>query len=222
MLSNLAFFRAKPGQTKSLGKTLTDLVDPTRQEVGCISYDLHQFIQDADSWLLYENWRSSADLEAHMQTAHIKAFLDVAPSLLQGDIGLQRFMMASSRSVKPGTSSSGKSIVVTGASGDLGLAIVRRLVCEGENVLAVAGSAGKLPALPSLSGTGILETVVADVSDAKQVLAYAKRAFELWGEIDGFLNNGGIQTAVRPIVDFPERGLRSRHGCQRSWPVPGT
>jgi hypothetical protein len=161
-------------------------------------------LEDADSWLVYENWRSSADLDAHMQTAHIKAFLELARSLVEGDIRLQRFTMASSRSVKSGTSFSGKNIVVTGANGDLGLAIVRRLVCEGANVLAVAGSAGKLPALQSISGTGVLETFVADVTDAEQVLAYAKRAFELWGQIDGFVNNAGIQTAVRPIVDFPE------------------
>src|SRR6266852_742814 len=100
MLTNLAFFRAQQGQTKSLGKALTDLVDPTRQEAGCISYDVHQSLQDSDSWFVYENWRSSADLDAHMQTAHIKAFLALAPSLVQGDIGLQRFTMTSSRSAK--------------------------------------------------------------------------------------------------------------------------
>lgn|GEM_PF-36356 len=204
MLANLAFFRAKPGQTKSLGKALTDLVEPTRQEAGCISYDLHQSLQDADSWFVYENWRSSADLDAHMQTAHIKTFLDLAPSLVQGDIGQQRFTMTSSPAAKPGTSFLGKNIIVTGANGDLGLAIVQRLVREGANVLAVTGSERRQSELQAVSGAGVLETFVADVSDAKQVLAYATRAFELWGQIDGFVNNAGIQTAVRPIVDFPE------------------
>lgn len=70
MLTNLAFFRAKQGQTKSLGKALTDLVDPSRQEDGCISYDVHQSLQDADSWFVYENWRTTADLDAHMQKPH--------------------------------------------------------------------------------------------------------------------------------------------------------
>jgi NAD(P)-dependent dehydrogenase (short-subunit alcohol dehydrogenase family) len=112
--------------------------------------------------------------------------------------------MTTSRSEKSGTSFSGKNIIVTGATGDLGLAIVQRLVHEGANVLAIAGSSGKLSALKSISGTGVLETFVADVSDAEQVLAYANRAVELWGEIHGFVNNAGIQAAVRPIVDFPE------------------
>ena len=99
---------------------------------------------------------------------------------------------------------SGKNIIVTGATGDLGVAIVQRLISEGANVLAVAGQQSKTSRLAAVSGPGTLETCVADVSDAKQVLAYATRAFALWGQIDGFVNNAGIQTPVRPIVDFPE------------------
>ena len=55
-----------------------------------------------------------------------------------------------------------------------------------------------------ISGPGVLETFVADVSDAEQVLGYAIRAYDLWGQVDGFVNNAGIQTPVRPIVEFPE------------------
>src|ERR1700736_583942 len=99
---------------------------------------------------------------------------------------------------------SGKNIIVTGATGDLGVAIVQRLISQGANVLAVAGQQSKISRLVTVSGPGTLETCVADVSDAKQVLGYAARAFALWGQIDGFVNNAGIQTAVRPIVAFPE------------------
>jgi hypothetical protein len=42
----------------------------------------------------------------------------------------------------------------------------RRLIRVGE--LGVAGSSTKLSALQSISGAGVLETFVADVSDAKQ------------------------------------------------------
>ena len=89
---------------------------------------------------------------------------------------------------------SGKNIIVTGATGDLGVAIVQRLISQGANVLAVAGQQSKISRLATVSGPGTLETCVADVSDAKQVLAYATRAFALWGQIDGFVNNAGIQT----------------------------
>src|SRR5882672_12060316 len=101
---------------------------------------------------------------------------------------------------------SGKNIIVTGATGDLGTAITQRLIAQGANVLAVASDeAGLARLITKVSGPGALQTFVADVSDSEQVLGYATRAFELWGKVDGFVNNAGIQTPVRPIVDFPEK-----------------
>src|SRR5207245_10345660 len=91
---------------------------------------------------------------------------------------------------------SGKNIIVTGATGDLGVAIVKRLISQGANVLAVAGHQSEISRLATSSGPGALETCVADVSDAEQVLGYATRAFALWGPIDGFHKKAGIQAPV--------------------------
>src|SRR5277367_5217458 len=100
---------------------------------------------------------------------------------------------------------SGKNIIITGATGDLGAAITQRMISQCANVLAVASNETRLARLAAdISGPGTLETFVADVGDTKQVLGYAIRAFELWGQVDGFVNNAGIQTLVRPIVEFPE------------------
>src|SRR2546422_5118382 len=63
----------------------------------------------------------------------------------------------------------GKNIIVTGATGDLGTAITQRLISQGANVLAVGSRAGGFPRLvAACSGPGLLETIVADVSDSKQ------------------------------------------------------
>jgi NAD(P)-dependent dehydrogenase (short-subunit alcohol dehydrogenase family) len=100
---------------------------------------------------------------------------------------------------------SGKNIIVPGATGDLGTAITHRMISLGANVLAVdLNEAGLSRLAAEISGPGVLETFVADVSDAEQVLGYATRAYDLWGQVDGFVNNAGIQTPVRPIVEFPE------------------
>ena len=77
-LTNLAFFRARVGQTQALGSALRALVDPTRAEAECLNYDLHQSIGDGDVWFVYENWRSAEGLEAHMPAPHSQAFLKVA------------------------------------------------------------------------------------------------------------------------------------------------
>ena len=75
---------------------------------------------------------------------------------------------------------SGKNIIVTGASGDLGTAITQRLIIQGGHILAVDSNTAGLSRLTAeVSGPGILETFIADVSDAEQVLGYATDAFEL-------------------------------------------
>jgi NAD(P)-dependent dehydrogenase (short-subunit alcohol dehydrogenase family) len=72
---------------------------------------------------------------------------------------------------------SGKNIIVTGASGDLGTAITQRLITQGANVLAVDSNTAGLSRLAAeVSGPGVLETFIADVSDAEQVLGYATHA----------------------------------------------
>jgi quinol monooxygenase YgiN len=37
---------------------LAALVEPGRLEAGCLNYDLHRSVDDADVWFVYENWRS--------------------------------------------------------------------------------------------------------------------------------------------------------------------
>jgi quinol monooxygenase YgiN len=95
-LTILAFFRARHGQTKALGAALAALVEPTRGEAGCLNYDLHQSLENAEIWFVYENWRSMQDLDSHMKSAvYLRAFLAAAPTLLEGDIEIRRFTMIS-------------------------------------------------------------------------------------------------------------------------------
>src|SRR5258708_24488587 len=95
---------------------------------------------------------------------------------------------------------SGKNIIVTGATGDLGTAISQRLIAQGANVLAVASDeAGLARLITEVSGPAALQTFVAYVSDSEQVHGYDPRAFELWEKVEGFVNNACIQAPPRPI-----------------------
>ena len=51
------------------------LLVPTRKEAGCLNYDLHQSPEDPAKFLFHENWTSQAALNAHLQSAHVKALL---------------------------------------------------------------------------------------------------------------------------------------------------
>ncbi|TPK72457.1 antibiotic biosynthesis monooxygenase [Mesorhizobium sp. B2-4-15] len=99
-VTNLAFFRARPGRTHELGMALVALVEPTRSEAECLSYNLHQSVEDPDVWFVYENWKTASGLEAHMHAKHIRKFLAAAPTLITGDIELRRFSMISASTMR--------------------------------------------------------------------------------------------------------------------------
>jgi quinol monooxygenase YgiN len=94
-LTLVAFLRAKPGQVEELGRRLQLLVEPTRAEAGCLNYDLHRSNPDADVWMLYENWKSPADLDAHFQTPYLKDFVGRIGEVLDGEMDMRYFSMTS-------------------------------------------------------------------------------------------------------------------------------
>ena len=53
-------------------EALTDVVAPTRQEDGCLFYDLHVAADDPSKFLFHESWASNAHHEAHDRTPHIQ------------------------------------------------------------------------------------------------------------------------------------------------------
>ena len=71
----VATCQARPGKEAALKKALIGLVAPTRQEAGCLNYDLHALPEDPAKFLFHENWTSQAHLDAHLQSAHIQALL---------------------------------------------------------------------------------------------------------------------------------------------------
>lgn len=78
-----------------LGKRLLTLVDPARAEPGNVNYDLHRSNADRDVWMLYENWKSPADLEAHFALPYMKAFVETLDDVLEGQMDLRYFAMES-------------------------------------------------------------------------------------------------------------------------------
>lgn len=82
MVTAIAIARAKPGQEDELGGRISALVAPTLVERGCINNDLHRSNTDPAVWVLYENWQSQADLDAHMKSDHVRSFFRRADEVL--------------------------------------------------------------------------------------------------------------------------------------------
>jgi quinol monooxygenase YgiN len=83
-LTLVARLRAKTGQEAGLRHELQGLVSPTRAEAGCLRYDLHESKTEPGWFLLYEMWKSEADLDTHFQTPYLKAFFQMAQELTYG------------------------------------------------------------------------------------------------------------------------------------------
>jgi quinol monooxygenase YgiN len=68
----VARFAAKPDRVDDIKRILSELIDPTRAEDGCITYELLQNKQDPTDFTFVEEWSSEAALEKHLSTEHIK------------------------------------------------------------------------------------------------------------------------------------------------------
>jgi quinol monooxygenase YgiN len=90
-LTLIARLRGKPGQESRLLQELQRLVATTRAEPGCIAYDLHQSQADPALFMFYEVWKGQADLDAHFQTPHMKAFGKIGQELLEGEMDLTKW-----------------------------------------------------------------------------------------------------------------------------------
>ena len=69
----VAHLHAKPGCESALRAVLESFVAPTRQEKGCLRYDLHIDLDDPTKLTFIEEWESREDLVKHGQSPHIVA-----------------------------------------------------------------------------------------------------------------------------------------------------
>ena len=93
----IAKLTAKPEHTDAVRDGLFELLDKTRAEAGSIDYHFHRDATDSTVWVLYENWRSRADLDAHFEQPYTKALIARFPDLLAKEMELTFLTMVSPR-----------------------------------------------------------------------------------------------------------------------------
>lgn len=72
-LDVVAHIYAAPGHEDLVREVLESYVEPTRQEEGCLRYDLFADLADPTRFTFIEEWTSAETLEAHSRSAHIAA-----------------------------------------------------------------------------------------------------------------------------------------------------
>jgi len=93
-LTVVAKITAKKGKEKEAQKGLQGLIEPTLKEEGCINYDLHISADNPGVFLFYENWASYDLWQKHLENDHIKAFIERAGNLLEGEAELSTWHVA--------------------------------------------------------------------------------------------------------------------------------
>ena len=78
----LARITVKPEVAELAKSILVDLAIKSRQEAGCMGYELYQQAGAPHVFQTVEQWRDKADADAHMETLHVGAALAAAGPLL--------------------------------------------------------------------------------------------------------------------------------------------
>jgi len=96
----------------------------------------------------------------------------------------------------------GKTIVITGAGGGIGLAAVSAFLTAGANVVATDLAGTGVQAAGEMGDRAV--SLVADVTSAQDWEATKALALDTFGSVHGLVNNAGIEGAIVPIVEYPD------------------
>lgn len=77
----LARITVKPEAAAQAAAILTELVAQSRQEPGCVSYELYQQTATPHVFQTVERWQDAAAADAHMGTPHVGAAIAAANAL---------------------------------------------------------------------------------------------------------------------------------------------
>jgi NAD(P)-dependent dehydrogenase (short-subunit alcohol dehydrogenase family) len=97
-----------------------------------------------------------------------------------------------------------KVTIITGGAGSIGKITAKLFLEEGAKVLLVDLSEETLKNTVQELNSEHVKYCVADVSKSTEVEYYINEAVKLFGKIDVFFNNAGIEGVVKPITEYPE------------------
>lgn len=90
---------------------------------------------------------------------------------------------------------SGKTVIITGAAGGIGLALVKGFLAASANVVAIDLSPGSI--VEATGNPSNLLYMAADVTDEAAISAVLAAARQKFGPIDALINNAGVKSAER-------------------------
>jgi quinol monooxygenase YgiN len=89
----VARFTARSDTVDELRRLLTGLVQPTRSEPGCISYEMLESTEDPTKFSSLEEWRNEDALQLHFGTSYHQDAVGRFSKLLAEDPDLKRYRL---------------------------------------------------------------------------------------------------------------------------------
>ena len=90
----IATLHAQAGKEDALAARMREMALATRQEAGCILYDLQQAHDDPREFVMVEYWHDAAAIDEHDASAHMAALKADLPALVDRPLVVRRFTQA--------------------------------------------------------------------------------------------------------------------------------
>ncbi|MBS0260883.1 MAG: antibiotic biosynthesis monooxygenase [Planctomycetes bacterium] len=87
-------FKVKPGNEKAFEEAFKPCLVGTRKEPGNLGYFLNHDLEDPQTFIVFERFKSVAALEAHAKSPHVAELLPKIGPLLDGEAKVKVFSIA--------------------------------------------------------------------------------------------------------------------------------
>ena len=74
-----AEFYIVPEQKKQFLDEISELIQESRKEEGCLSYQLYEAVTDENNFVMVEKWENQQAIELHNATSHLQNFAKKVP-----------------------------------------------------------------------------------------------------------------------------------------------
>lgn len=85
----------KSDQQQEAVELVQSLADASREEHGCLAYEVYLRADDPDTIVIWQQWDCIEALEDHFASDHVDAFLDAIPDMIDGEVESARFEVQS-------------------------------------------------------------------------------------------------------------------------------
>ena len=93
----IARLKVKKDSVEAAKQAALAIVEPSRDEAGCINYDFHQLLDDESVFVWHETWKDREAIDAHGSSAHFNEFSEAIKDLTEEPLQLTFAKMVSEK-----------------------------------------------------------------------------------------------------------------------------